>query len=714
MKKLYTFTLFLFTSLFSFAQQPLVQNFSEVNAHDLATLIMGEQATISNAEIQGAGESGGLFMGASDLGFANGVILTSGGADLVFGPNDNGSIGRSNEEPGDSDLEIFPWGSSGSYDACILEFDFVPTGDQISLNYIFGSEEYPEWIGTQFNDAFGIFIEGGSEYPADMSLIDRNLAKIPDTDIDVAINFLNSFEYSQYYIDNTDGQYIQYDAFTTPLPATANVTPGVTYHLKFVISDVGDYIYDSGIFIALNGEDILAYKTLNLVSFWDENGNNLKDDGEIPLLNQVFLVEPSNKILITNSEGEANLFLLEGMHQVSYQANTLWEMNPPTTYDITVDEEVELPTYYFGLQPSRILTRVEPHLNSNPTRCNTEVSYYLDYSNTGTTVADGRVVLEFDDLMNFVEASPQPDVIEDGKLTWNFADLQPTHQNQIQLRFGIPDENFIGEMLETQALVELFNDNQEVVYSKSSSYDSEVRCSYDPNDKLVQSNLLEQSEFAYIDDEIFYTIRFQNTGNDVAFNVRVEDELDKKLDWTTFRSITASHDFYTEFNRSTGKVTFYFDDIMLPDHMSNEPESHGFVMFGIASLSELEDKTTLENTASIFFDENPPIVTNTAVNTLVAEVETDIEDSILDVGYSILIHPNPFSDYTMIEVGGLSPQGNYQLQVTDILGRQLRELTLANGKANLQRGDLESGMYLIQILEKESGELLGSGKVLVE
>ncbi len=713
MNKFYFSILLLFTSSFLFAQ-PVVQDLNGVSAENLATLIMGEQATVSNASITCPNEAGGVFMEAEDLGFTNGVILTSGSAALAFTPNNIGSASRSNGAPGDEDLENYPWSYVGTFDACALEFDFVPVGNQISFSYVFGSEEYPEWVGSNFNDAFGIFLEGGPEYPAETPIEERNIAIIPNTNnIYVAINFLNGSVNDQLFVSNTGGQHIQYDGYTVPLPATANVTPGITYHLKIVIADVSDAIYDSGIFIALDGEDILVYKTLNILAFWDENGNNLQDEGEIPLNNQAFVIEPNNKVVTTDSEGQVSLLLLEGEHQLGYQENTLWEMTTPTTYDINIQESTELPTYSFALQPSRILHRVEPYLSSNPTRCNSQVSYYLDYSNTGTTIANGIVSLEFDDLMEFVEAYPQPDVIEAGKLSWNIEGLYPSHQNQIQLRFGIPDENFIGEILETHAVVQLFNDNEEFVYSKSNSYNSEVRCSFDPNDKLTQSNLLGQSEFAYLGDTILYTIRFQNTGNDVAFHVRVEDFLDKKLDWTTFHPITSSHDFSTSFNRSTGKAIFDFEDIMLPDHITNEPESHGFVMFGIVSLPDIEDKTEVNNTASIFFDENPPIVTNMVANTLIEQVETDIET--LNSDYSIRIFPNPFSDFATIEVNGLSAKDNYRLEMMDILGRKVRELkSFDNGEWRIERGDLESGLYLIRVLEEENRRILGSEKILIK
>ncbi|MFK7904780.1 MAG: T9SS type A sorting domain-containing protein, partial [Chitinophagales bacterium] len=338
-------------------------------------------------------------------------------------------------------------------------------------------------------------------------------------------------------------------------------------------------------------------------------------------------------------------------------------------------------------------------------------SYWLSYENTGTTVLKGVVGLTLDERVGGYITTPNPDYTEGHTLYWNFDTLYPTHKNKVKIVVQMPNETQMGTMIKTSATVELLNANDELVLAKDTDYNSELLCSYDPNDKLIRSNLLGQSEFAYIEDTIFYTVRFQNTGNDTAFNIRIEDVLDKKLDWTTFHPITASHNYRTELNRETGLATFYFDDILLPDSTTNEEESHGFVMFGIASLGGVGDKTELDNTASIFFDFNPPIITNTATLTLIEQVETDIE--IFNSDYSIRVFPNPFSDYTTIEVSNL-PQGNYRLQVMDILGRTLKELKMENGKVILERGGLESGLYLVRILEEGNGRVLGSGKVLVE
>ncbi|MEZ4884986.1 MAG: FG-GAP-like repeat-containing protein [Chitinophagales bacterium] len=448
------------------------------------------------------------------------------------------------------------------------------------------------------------------------------------------------------------------------------------------------------------------------VVFMDLNENGIRDPNEFGLSNQKVILGPKGGMFFTNHQGAFSFFATIGQYGLATFPKETWRItNNPEFYAIDLFAESPKNPYNFGLIPLRPLTNVSPFIAHAPFRCNTTSTVWLNYQNKGTTTVNGKMSLETNGLAEFISADPTPDEIEVNKWTWYFEELTPSQINSINLQFQMPDETEIGAMIQNRATVEILHETGEVVFTKIDEIESELLCSYDPNDKLTRSNLLGQSEFAYIEDTIYYTIRFQNTGNDTAFNIRVEDVLDKRLDWTTFHPITASHDYRTELNRETGLATFFFDDIMLPDSTTNEVESHGFVTFGIASLAGIEDKTKVENTASIFFDFNPPIITNTAVLTLLQQVETGIE--VLDNRYSIRVFPNPFSDYTTIEVDGL-PQGNYRLEVMDILGRKVRELKVENGELQLERGSLESGLYLIRVLEEGNGRILGSGKVLVE
>jgi gliding motility-associated-like protein len=214
----------------------------------LAQTIMSAGCSISNARVNASPGSMGQFTNAgSNIGIANGILLTTGQISIANGPNSSPSAGVNNGFPGDFSLDSLS--GATTFDGASLEFDLIPTCDTLKINYVFGSEEYPEYVNRQFNDVFAFFISGPG-------FIGRqNMALVPGTTLPVSINSINANTNSQYYVDNTNGATIQYDAFTVPLTAKVRVTPCMKYHLKLVIADVLDGIFDSGVFIQGNSTE---------------------------------------------------------------------------------------------------------------------------------------------------------------------------------------------------------------------------------------------------------------------------------------------------------------------------------------------------------------------------------------------------------------------------------------------------------------------------
>ncbi len=181
-----------------------------------------------------------------------GIFLATGHYNVGKGPNFSASTSYSSQTDGDRQLTELA--GYATCDAGILEFDFVPTGTTVSFQYLFASEEYPEYVGSKFNDVFAFFISG----PGIKGF--KNMAVVPGTNKPVTINNINHIKHKQYYINNEykvydpfimepDSNEIQFDGFTQVLVAKANVLPGQTYHLKIAIADVKDRNYDSGVFI---------------------------------------------------------------------------------------------------------------------------------------------------------------------------------------------------------------------------------------------------------------------------------------------------------------------------------------------------------------------------------------------------------------------------------------------------------------------------------
>ena len=249
----------------SAAQVAVVTN---QTAEALAAALVGGGVTITNASLTCAGSANGTFatVASPSLGLPGGIILTSGSsANATNAASFFSSV--NNGDAGDTDLTSlagFP-----TNDACVLEFDFVSTGDSIQFDYQFGSEEYPNYTCTQFNDVFGFFISG-NEYASP-----TNIALVPGTNIPVAINSINGGSptgagvignctgmgtgspFTQYFINNINGLPPVYDGLTTVLTAKAAVTPCSTYHLKLGVADGSDLILDSGVFLEAGSLTVL-------------------------------------------------------------------------------------------------------------------------------------------------------------------------------------------------------------------------------------------------------------------------------------------------------------------------------------------------------------------------------------------------------------------------------------------------------------------------
>lgn len=195
------------------------------------------------------------------LGIREGIILSTGSIDSIRGPNDR--VGTSTRFPGFDHYQDdnFITGHQ-NYDAMVLIIDFIPLFDSIAFEYCFGSEEYPEFVGSDFNDLFVLYVQ-----PKGVRMErSTNIARLPDQSA-VSINSVNGKKNSAFFTDNTpDYQYnkqmqrfepfsqsifdaYEYDGFTKLLTAGARVIPGREHELKIIICDLNDANFDSGILL---------------------------------------------------------------------------------------------------------------------------------------------------------------------------------------------------------------------------------------------------------------------------------------------------------------------------------------------------------------------------------------------------------------------------------------------------------------------------------
>ncbi|MBK7382575.1 MAG: choice-of-anchor L domain-containing protein [Flavobacteriales bacterium] len=221
---------------------------AQTDLQQLAEAISGPGVRISNPTINCHSEGYGEFSYTGTLlGLESGVLLSSGRIAEAIGPN---SVENKTFQQGTSGSSLLNTVTGRTtYDACRFEFDVIPSGDSLSFQFVFGSEEYNEWVGSQYNDVFGFFISGPGISGDPGIGSDHNIALIPGTNTAVAINNVNSGQNSNHYQYNAGGQQLQMDGYTQNLVARTNVEPCQPYHLKLIVADASDRKFDSWVFV---------------------------------------------------------------------------------------------------------------------------------------------------------------------------------------------------------------------------------------------------------------------------------------------------------------------------------------------------------------------------------------------------------------------------------------------------------------------------------
>lgn len=243
----------------------------------------------------------GRFYGGEEMSFSRGVILTTGLASNAVGPNSSGSMGRAMKLEGDKDLSKLA-GDMVSKDAVVIEFDFTPISNVAKFEYFFASEEYNNYVGAAYNDVFGFFVSGeGIDGPFFRKAV--NIALIPETGDYVGINSVNCGHEKNYKLppsgpgQNCDyliwnnhfpstpdcEKYCQYNSYTKPIVAQAELVACKEYHIKLAISDIQDFSYDSGVFLKAASFDVGGLRIEKEASNPDIGPNLVKNCNEVTL-----------------------------------------------------------------------------------------------------------------------------------------------------------------------------------------------------------------------------------------------------------------------------------------------------------------------------------------------------------------------------------------------------------------------------------------------
>ena len=329
---------------------------------------------------------------------------------------------------------------------------------------------------------------------------------------------------------------------------------------------------------------------------------------------------------------------------------------------------------------------------------------YINVFNPTCMAVSGTATLTLDPLLTYTGTSygTQPTSSSGNTLTWDFANLQ----NDFSWYSGLNSQIGVTTSLTAQlgdsvcltlSISPISGDSDPLNNTITQCY--EVRNSWDPNMKEVAPQGSGASGDVSQDTDFTYKVHFQNTGNDVAYNIHIIDTIDADLDMSTLRIISGSHNM-NPYIVNGNVIKFDFPNIMLPDSNSNEPASHGVVVYKIKAKPALSYGTQFKNTAHIYFDFNPAIVTNTTINTIPWPL--DVKENLIND--KITIFPNPTTGLITLNTNKENPVERIMLYSLE--GKKVFEKIESSntGSISIEIQNLSQGIYFLESITKKGSE----------
>lgn len=394
--------------------------------------------------------------------------------------------------------------------------------------------------------------------------------------------------------------------------------------------------------------DIGAYETDQYLAharvrfFYDHDKNGIKDQHD-KYLRIGKVMDHKGQMHVNHSDSGLYIILEQGTAMIRYaeDVNDKWSPTSQATFIFNVDSDNFTKVIDIGLYPTKINTNVSTLVTSEHFRCGEEILFTLQVINDGTSIENGSFWLSVDDRINFISFVKNPDVvISSHRFAWSFNDLYPGESITIDFYVNAPEVSKPEDVGQIYYFCHGLQDNSP---GNESCYEVALRCAYDPNDKIAMPHHSEN--LVLLGRPMYYTVRFQNTGNDFARHVVIRDTIDQSFDINSIKILHTSHpnNLNVLYNNNR-EVVFNFRDIILPDSLSDFQGSIGHVTYSIQHLPDIPQNTIVKNKANIHFDFNPPIITNTTKNIYTSTFPNDTND---ESEYLIHVFPNPFKDYIL-------------------------------------------------------------------
>ena len=351
----------------------------------------------------------------------------------------------------------------------------------------------------------------------------------------------------------------------------------------------------------------------------DANGNHIKDSNE-PIFTAAIAKtydslgsDISNASFSNNAtyNGTFNNEVKNGKFVTKLQSNKKYYTSYPTSYTSIFLGDGGRDTVNFGLTPIPNKTDMQVNVFAlTAARPGFLMQYILTYKNQGTTITSGTIKFIKDSKQSIINTTPVYTSQIGDTLFWDYNNmgLDSSASITIDLVNGISPSLNNGDVVSVKASISS-TATDETPFDNEASVSTLVRGSFDPNEKLeVHNGVFTLTELA-ANKSLLYTINFQNTGTDTAFNVKIIDTISNKLDLSTFEIVNASNKY--KLNIINNKyIEVLFNNILLVDSNRNAANSHGYFSYRIKPKQNVVHNDTIKNAASIYFDYNLPVITN--------------------------------------------------------------------------------------------------------
>lgn len=418
--------------------------------------------------------------------------------------------------------------------------------------------------------------------------------------------------------------------------------------------------------------------------FNDLNGNGALDALEPPISNHVVNIMPGNYYVSSDASGNYAFFFVDSniTYNISTGGITYWNQTTTPAIISCMPSSQSCKDLNFGFQAIPGLHEVSitcPNWGAKPGQ---PEPMPIHYSNNGTATESDTITFVMDSLYSFISSIPAPDVINGQTLQWAYSNLQPGQNGSIMLHL-LPSINAVlGNYLDSKLSIAPTNDT--VPSNNEVNLHQLISNSWDPNEKdATPSGMIAAGT------EINYTIHFQNTGNAAADNVVIRDTLDENLDLLSFRFTGSTHP--VNFSMSgEGLATFTFFNIQLPDSGTDMEGSNGAVSFAVKTKAALSPLTVINNTAGIYFDFNPAVITNTVADTIQMPLAVL---NISNTNDHISVAPNPASNYVVFSFSA-DVNEKAELKITTTDGKLLLTKNNVSSIEKVDISRLASGIYI--------------------